>query len=94
MLKINKKIKNDKKNPFSWRLHPLQEAMGEVWLWDHFLILVTLLELSMRPPYGLWGIKTLGDDFMIDNIWKEVQDAPKKKSMLWRRRRAEKVEMG
>lgn len=48
----------------------------------------------MRPPYGLWVIKTLGDDFMIDNIWKEVQDAPKKKSMLWRRRRAEKVEMG
>lgn len=44
--------------------------MGEVWLWDYILfnilILVTLLELSIRPPYDLWGIKTLGDDFMID----------------------------
>lgn len=52
--------------------------------------MVTVLELSMSLPYGLGGIKTLGDGFMIDNIWKKVQDAPKKKrSMLWRRRRAD-----
>lgn len=89
MLKMNKKIKNDKK-PFLLEVTSPPGSYGRNMALGPFLVLVTVLELSMSLPYGLGGIKTLGDGFMIDNIWKKVQDAPKKKrSMLERRRRAE-----